>query len=126
MPTLNFRVETKDQHSRTIAAPTGLCAERSFGAGDADDLGCARRILEGQGKPVPAVVNGTALIDTGASSTCIDQKAAEEAGLPTIAKAAMASASHAQHEVPVYSAKLVIPQFSAITWRMRWAPTSTG
>ena len=26
----------------------------------------------------------------------------------------MASASHAQHEVPVYSAKLVIPQFSAI------------
>ena len=26
----------------------------------------------------------------------------------------MASASHAQHEVPVYPAKLVIPQFSAI------------
>ena len=63
---------------------------------------------------MPAVVNGSALIDTGASGTCIDQKAAEQAGLPVIDKAMMASASHAKHEVPVYGAKLVIPHFSAI------------
>lgn len=73
-----------------------------------------RQALVESANPVPDAVNGTAMIDTGASSTCIDQRAAERAGLPTIQKAMMASASHANHEVPVYAAKLVIPQFSAI------------
>ena len=114
MPTLNFRFETRDQHDRTLAAPTGLARNGPLVPVTLMISDAHRKILGEEGKPVPAVVNGTALIDTGASRTCIDQGAAEEAGLPTIAKAAMASASHAEHEVPVYSAKLVIPQFSDI------------
>ena len=114
MPTLNVRVETKDQQGRTIAAPTGLAQGGPLVPVTLMISDAHRKILGEEGKPVPAVVNGTALIDTGASSTCIDQQAAERAGLPVIDKAMMASASHAKHEVPVYSAKLVIPDFSAI------------
>ena len=61
-------------------------------------------LVESASQPIPDAVNGTAMIDTGASGTCIDQSEAERAGLPTIDKAIMASASHTGHEVPVYSA----------------------
>lgn len=36
------------------------------------------------GHPVPTPVAGTALIDTGASSTCIDDAIAQQLGLPVI------------------------------------------
>ena len=114
MPTLNVRVEAEDQHRRTIPAPDGLTQSGPRVPVTLMISDAHRQILVEQGKPMPAVVNGNALIDTGASGTCIDQKAAEQAGLPVIDKAMMASASHAKHEVPVYGAKLVIPHFSAI------------
>lgn len=114
MPTLNLRVEAKDQHGRPVPAPVGLAQGGPLMPVTLMVSDAHRQALVQQANPVPAAVNGTALIDTGASSTCIDQMAAEKAGLPTIQKAMMASASHAEHEVPVYAAKLVIPQFSAI------------
>ena len=73
-----------------------------------------RQILARQREAVPETIDGFALIDTGASSTCVDQEAAAKVGLPVIDRAMMNSASHAKHEVPVYSGKLVIPEFYGI------------
>ena len=70
--------------------------------------------LARQGTPVPDAINGFALIDTGASGTCVDQQAATKAGLPVIDKTMMTSASHAEHEVLVFAGKLVIPEFTDI------------
>jgi hypothetical protein len=48
-----------------------------------------------QGKQLPAPITGFALIDTGASVTCIDDESAQRLGLPVIDVAAMSSVSHA-------------------------------
>ncbi|HXE63245.1 MAG TPA: retroviral-like aspartic protease family protein [Bryobacteraceae bacterium] len=58
--------------------------------------------LTAAGTPVPAPVSGWALIDTGASMTCIDDAIAQKLGLPAIDRAKMASASHAGTECNVY------------------------
>ena len=70
--------------------------------------------LARKGTPLPDAINGFALIDTGASGTCVDHQAATKAGLPIIDKTVMTSASHAEHEVLVFAGKLVIPDFTAI------------
>ena len=59
MPTLNVRVETKDQHGRTIAAPTGLAQGGPLVPVTLMISDAHRKILGEEGKPVPAVVNGT-------------------------------------------------------------------
>ncbi|MCX6026849.1 MAG: retroviral-like aspartic protease family protein [Chloroflexi bacterium] len=48
-----------------------------------------------QGDQVPAPRTGLALIDTGASDTCIDEQVAKELGLPVVDQVNMASASNA-------------------------------
>ena len=67
---------------------------------------CAER-----GTPPPPTVSGLALIDTGASMSCIDINAAEEAELPIVGEAQMSSTTTAQGgvTVPVYEAQMVIP-----------------
>ncbi len=64
---------------------------------------------------MPDAIHGLALIDTGASNTCFDQQAALNAGLPVIDMGMMASASHAEQDVPVFAGKLVIPEFNIDT-----------
>lgn len=111
MPTLNFRAETTDQAGRTIAAPAGLAQggpllPTTMMVSDSHGQALAQRGIQ-----VPDAVNGFALIDTGAGGTCVDQQSATKAGLPIIDKTIMRSASHTEHEVPVFAGKLVIPQF---------------
>jgi predicted aspartyl protease len=55
-----------------------------------------------QGTQLPAPVSGNALIDTGASSTCIDETIASTMGLPVIDVVSMASASHSATRQSVY------------------------
>jgi predicted aspartyl protease len=55
-----------------------------------------------QGFSVPAPVPGLALIDTGASATCIDDATAQQLQLPVIDVVAMTSASHASTQQNVY------------------------
>ena len=57
---------------------------------------------------LPAPIVGEALIDTGSTVSCIDVEAAKELGLTPIDFTKMHSASHADHEVPVYFAALEI------------------
>ena len=47
------------------------------------------------------------MIDTGATHTCFDESAARRAGFPIKKPAIMASASHAETRVPVFSGKIV-------------------
>ena len=51
--------------------------------------------LQQGGHAVPAPIAGWALVDTGASDTCIDADQAQRMGLPAIDVVTMASASHA-------------------------------
>ena len=55
-----------------------------------------------QGTALPSPVSGNALIDTGASTTCIDDAIAQSMGLPAIDVVTMASASHASTQQNVY------------------------
>lgn len=55
-----------------------------------------------QGLPVPTPVAGLALIDTGASSTCIDDASAQQLQLPAIDVVNMISASHANIQQNIY------------------------
>jgi predicted aspartyl protease len=69
----------------------------------------AGKALLAQGKALPTPKTGFALIDTGASNTCIDDQAAVELGLPIIDVAHMQSASHSKHQCNVYPVTIDIP-----------------
>ena len=57
---------------------------------------------------MPTPVSGLALIDTGASMTCIDDALARQLGLPVIDVTSMASASHAATDQNVYPVHIAI------------------
>jgi predicted aspartyl protease len=65
--------------------------------------------LVAQGKAVPTPMSGLALIDTGASNTCVDEQAAKNLGLPVIDVANMQSASHEKHFCNVYPVQIITP-----------------
>jgi predicted aspartyl protease len=69
----------------------------------------AGKALLAQGKAVPSPKVGFALIDTGASNTCIDDDAAKELGLPVVDVAKMTSATHAEQHCNVYPVQIAIP-----------------
>lgn len=61
-------------------------------------IGVARAIAEkltADGKPVPAPISGTALIDTGATKTSIDESVVSALSLPTVGIGKLNSSSHA-------------------------------
>src|SRR5262245_8645191 len=58
--------------------------------------------LSKDGKPIPAPVTGFALIDTGATSSCLDDQIAKQLQLPIVDVVKMASASHASVDSNVY------------------------
>ena len=61
----------------------------------------AQQVLQ-QGGTLPPPVAGLALIDTGATTTCIDEEAAQDLKLPAIDVVTVASASHSSSEQNVY------------------------
>ena len=66
--------------------------------------------LLAQGKSLPTPKSGYALIDTGATLTCIDEQAAKDLGLPVIDVAKMTSATHKDQECNVYPVQIdVLP-----------------
>lgn len=60
------------------------------------------------GGTLPAPISGWGLIDTGASSTCIDEGEAQKLGLPAIDVVPMASASHSLTMANVYALSIEI------------------
>jgi len=67
--------------------------------------------LAQQGKPTPPSVNGLALLDTGASSTCIDDEEAQKMALPVIGVGSMSSASHAKTSSNIYPVQIEVTGF---------------
>jgi predicted aspartyl protease len=61
--------------------------------------------------PVPAITNVEALVDTGASTSCIDVLLATELGLPIVDKQAISGAG-GQHMANVYLAQIHVPQLN--------------
>lgn len=67
--------------------------------------------LAQQGKLIPQPSTGLALIDTGASNTCIDDDAARSMNLPVIDVGSMHSASHAKIPSNIYPIQIAIIGF---------------
>ncbi len=65
------------------------------------EQGMAKAITQ-QGKSVPAPRIGYALIDTGASLSCIDEQVAKDMQLPVVDVGQMVSASHTGHPCNLY------------------------
>ncbi len=60
------------------------------------------------GGTLPAPVAGLALIDSGATSTCIDETIAQQLNLPAIDVVTIASATHASVQQSVYPIKVEV------------------
>jgi predicted aspartyl protease len=67
----------------------------------------AQQLLQ-QGQAVPNPTPGWALIDTGASTTCVDDASARAMGLPAVDVAQMTSASHQAVQQNIYPIHVVI------------------
>ena len=118
MPILNTRVqgEAVDQHGNTVQLPPFQALEA---AGPRLEMLISPldehvRVIMQSGEPAPAPVPGLALIDTGASTTCIDQDAATQAGLAVVDSGPMHSATHANEIVPIFAGRLMINGFIAV------------
>lgn len=67
--------------------------------------------LAQQGIQIPSPITGWALIDTGASVTCIDEEAALALQLPAVDVVTMASASHSSTQQNVYPIQIEVIGF---------------
>lgn len=63
----------------------------------------SRQLIQ-EGKKVSEPISGWALIDTGASSTSIDDNSAQKLGLPVIDRGKLTSATHSDINVNIYPA----------------------
>lgn len=106
MPILHtqLRAQAKTSQGQVVEVPPavvlqrqGPCVQVSIGLAQS----IANQLLQ-QGKTLPKPISGVALIDTGATSTCIDDAAAKELQLPVVNVVNVASASHASTAQNVY------------------------
>lgn len=65
--------------------------------------------LQERGETVPEPVAGEALIDTGASLTCVDIEVARQLRLPEVGRTLMQSASHSDQEMPLFPVGIDFP-----------------
>ena len=64
------------------------------------------------GGTTPQPVSGHALIDTGASTTCVDAETAQRAGMALVTTGRIMSATHTNELVPVFAGRLTVAQAS--------------
>src|SRR5437762_1583992 len=107
---VQHRGEVQTPDGQTVNVPPhivlqqrGPCLQVSITVAQA----IAEQLLQ-QGQPVPQPISGIALVDTGASATCIDQQVAEQLQLPVVDVVPMSSASHASTMCNVYPAQIEI------------------
>lgn len=86
-----------------ILQKQGPCVQVTIGLAQS----IAAQLLQ-QGLPLPAPVSGVGLIDTGASSTCIDSGIALQMQLPVVNVVNVASASHSSSQQNVYPIQIEV------------------
>ncbi|MBI3576010.1 MAG: retropepsin-like domain-containing protein [Gammaproteobacteria bacterium] len=110
MPVLNvqFAGQGRNPNGQNVQIPPsialagrGPCVQVQVGVAQL----IAQQLLQ-QGKVVPQPAPGLALIDTGASTTCIDDAVAQALGLPVTNVVQVASASHASTPQNVHPAQI--------------------
>jgi predicted aspartyl protease len=72
------------------------------------DIGFDPNYNETVPKPVPGITGIRALVDTGASESCIDSVLAQQLGLPIINRTEIAGAG-GKHEINVHLAQIYLP-----------------
>lgn len=112
MPILHiqFNAQGTNNQGQVVKVNPGIVLQRQ-GPCVQVTIGLAQSIAEQllqQGKPVPQPISGLALIDTGATSTCIDDEAAQKLQLPVTNVVNVASASHSSTPQNVYPIQVQI------------------
>jgi predicted aspartyl protease len=113
MPILHIQFRAVDPESgdrRPISVPAGAAL---YNRGPCLQVSVAllqpmAQAMLQEGREVPAPVSGMALVDTGASHTCIDEHAAQELGLPVVDTVSIASASQPSALRSVYPVTIEI------------------
>jgi predicted aspartyl protease len=99
----NARGQTVQIPPTVVLQRQGPCVQVSIGLAQS----LAAQLLQ-QGQTLPKPISGIALIDTGASSTCIDSHVAQQLQLPVVNVVKVASASHASTEQNVYPIQIEV------------------
>jgi len=110
VPVLNlqFNAQGRGPDGQPIPRPPSI-ALAARGPCVQVQIGTARPIAQQllqQGKTLPPPVSGLALIDTGASATCIDEDAARSLALPVTNVVQVSSASHASSPQNVHPTQI--------------------
>jgi len=107
---IQFSPQGKTLQGQVVQIPPAITLQRQ-GPYLQITIGLAQSIasqLLQQGKSLPKPVSGIALIDTGATSTCIDDEAARQLQLPVVDVVNVASASHASTQQNVYPIQIEV------------------
>ena len=86
----------------------------------------AAQVLQDGGE-LPQPVSGLALIDSGATGTCVDEEAAQQLKLPVIDVVKISSASHSEVEQNVYPIQIEVDTRGDASYQIRygkWTPLS--
>ena len=99
----NTRGQTVQIHSSDVLQRQGPFVQVTIGIAQS----IAEQLLQ-QGQSLPSPISGVALIDTGASSSCIDSEIARQMMLPVVNVVNVASASHASTQQNVYPIQIEV------------------
>ena len=99
MPIITGRFHAQDASGNDIDGSTGSVL---MGLGPFIDVVLVRPDGTKDAEPQ----QGVAVIDTGATLTCVDAETAKRAGWPMIDTARLSSVTHPDHEVPVFAGHL--------------------
>lgn len=113
MPTFHIQLagQAKGPDGKQIPVPPGMALQQR-GPILQVSVGLEKTMAQAlvqQGKPAPSMKVGLALIDTGASVSCVDERGASEMGLPVVDVGQMTSASHTGHPCNLYPIQIVLP-----------------
>lgn len=108
MAILNIQLTGQDPNGNQIPPPIAILQRGPLVPVSVSvEQNIAQQLLS-QGIALPVPERGFALIDTGATSTCIDDAAAAKLGLPTIDVVTVASASHASTQQNVHPIQIEV------------------
>lgn len=118
MPTFHIQIagQAKGPDGKDVQVPPGTFLQRT-GPVIQVTIGLEQgmaQILMQQGKSIPVATVGLALIDTGASVSCVDEEAAQQMKLPVVDVAQMTSATHDQHPCNIYPIQIAMPSSGVV------------